>query len=121
LILANRSKTDKGRDFEQHAANYLIGKGYEIIQTNWRGGRQEIDIVARKNGTVIFVEVKASLTDDFGHPVERVDRKKRDNLIKAALQYIETNSLGDAGFRFDVITFHRGKLEHFPDAFQVDA
>jgi len=116
-----RKSVHKGHDFEQHAAKYLISKGYEIVQTNYRAGRQEIDIIARTNGTIVFVEVKASLTDKYGHPAEWVDKRKRDNLVKAAQKYIVDNQDRNNGYRFDLITFYRGKLEHYPDAFQADS
>ena len=99
----------------------MIGKGYEIIHTNYRAGRQEIDIIARIDDIVVFVEVKASLTEKFGHPAEWVDKRKRGNLVKAEQQFIIDHNESCEGYRFDIITFFRGKLEHYPDAFQADS
>jgi len=112
----NRRKL--GAQYESAAADYLISQGYTILDRNWQAGHKEIDLIARKDNLVVFVEVKASRTGSFGHPIERVDRTKQQNLLAAAQQYIQDPKLAGCDFRLDVITFFEGKLEHFPDAFQ---
>ncbi|MBR7052890.1 MAG: YraN family protein, partial [Bacteroidaceae bacterium] len=47
-----------GNSGEDLAADYLVAKGYFIVERNWRSGHKEIDIVARREGVVVFVEVK---------------------------------------------------------------
>lgn len=95
-----------------------MGKGCRILERNWRASHKEIDLIALKDNTVIFVEVKGSRSEEFGHPSEKVDRKKRDNLIAAAEQFIIEKDLHGYDFRFDLITFQHNKLEHYPDAFR---
>ncbi len=109
----------KGRQFEKLAAKFLTENGYEIIEKNWRAGRREIDLIAVKDKTVVFVEVKGASSQKFGHPSERVDQKKQDNLIKAAEQYIIAKDLNGYDYRFDLITFLNGRIEHYRNAFQI--
>jgi len=110
----------KGRGYEQQAEAYLISQGYTIIERNWQASHKEIDLIARIDETVVFVEVKGSSTGQFGHPAERVDRKKRENLLAAAEKYIAGNDLKGCDFRMDLITIYEGRLEHYPDAFQYE-
>jgi putative endonuclease len=122
-LAANRNKTRKetGRKYEQEAARFLVKGGYSIIASNWTVGHKEIDLIARKDDTVVFVEVKGSLNKSYGHPAMRVDRRKRHNLLQAAHQFIMSENLQGCDFRFDLITFYNGKLEHYRDAFQEEA
>jgi putative endonuclease len=117
---SNQKRREKGREYEKLAERYLVGQGYKILERNWMAGHKEIDLIARKDNTVVFVEVKSSRSMKFGHPSERVDERKQRNLINAAEQYIISKDLEDCDFRFDLITFLEGKLEHYPDAFQVE-
>ncbi len=114
------SRTERGRRFEQLAAQFYIDDGFEVLERNWRAGHKEIDLIVRKGDTVVFVEVKASFSKKFGHPVERVDKRKVQNLVVCAQQYINTNELAGVDFRFDVVTFDNGKMEHYPDAFGAE-
>ena len=111
---------EKGRRYEKLASEYLLGKGYTVIEKNWRAGHKEIDLIVRKENTIVFVEVKGSLTGEFGHPSEKVDKTKIKNLTDAAEQYIIANNLKDCDFRFDLITFLDGRLEYYPDAFRAE-
>lgn len=107
-----------GSRFESLAADYFAREGYTILERNWQTGHKEIDLIVKKDALVVFVEVKAAKSDSFGHPVERVNRTKRARLLQAARQYSQDPRLGGCDFRFDVITFLDGQLEHFPDAFR---
>ncbi len=117
----NRSSRARGDRFERRAEEFLLKQGYEILARNWQAGHKEIDLVARKEMTLAFVEVKGSRGDKFGHPAYRVDRKKRENLALAAERFITEMNLRGYEFRFDVITIYEGILEHFPGAFQVES
>jgi putative endonuclease len=118
-ISPQKSKTAKGKNYENLAAEYLIENGYRILERNWRTGHLEIDVIAAKDKTIIFVEVKSSQSDKFGHPSERINPKKKNNLYRAAQNYIIDKNLDGYDFRFDAITFWKGKLEYYPDAFQL--
>ncbi len=77
-----------GNQGEALAAIYLTQNGYSILHQNWRHSRWEVDIIAEKEGILHFVEVKTRRTQKFGHPEENVDRKKIQNLINAAEEYL---------------------------------
>jgi len=113
-----KKSVERGRQYEKQAEKFLIENGYSIIEKNWQAGHKEIDIIARKKNTIVFVEVKGSTTMKYGHPSEKVDRRKQDFLISAAEQFILAKDLKNCDFRFDLITFLNGKIEHYQDAFQ---
>lgn len=118
-------KTDKRHDFGRHcefmARTYLEQQGYLILETNWRSGHKEIDIIAKEKETLVIVEVKARKNEDFINTESAVDEKKMRNLIRAAHNYILIKNL-DCETRFDIITLvldEKGeyKLNHIKDAF----
>jgi putative endonuclease len=77
-----------GNTGEALAAVYLFGKGYNILHQNWRHSHWEVDIIAVKEAILHFVEVKTRQTKKFGHPEESVGKKKIQNLINAAEEYL---------------------------------
>lgn len=118
-------KTDKRHDFGRHcefmARTYLEQQGYLILETNWRSGHKEIDIIAKEKDTLVIIEVKARKNEDFINTESAVDEKKMRNLIRAAHNYILIKNL-DCETRFDIITLvldEKGeyKLNHIKDAF----
>ncbi len=109
-----------GRDYEQRAIAFLQQHGFEILERNWQSGHKEIDIIARNDDLIVFVEVKASRSLSFGHPSERVNKQKVGHLVKAAQRYIMDHNITDCDLRFDVITFAAGQMEHYPNAFSAD-
>ncbi len=105
---------------EQMAADYLMGKGYDILERNYYYDKAEIDIIAqREPETLVIVEVKTRNSDFFGDPQEFVKRSKIRLLVKAADEYVLSNDL-DVEVRFDVIAIllnkHQERIEHFEDA-----
>lgn len=109
-----------GRTFEKMAAAFYEENGYTILDRNWQAGRKEIDLIVAKENLVVFVEVKSSSTKKYGHPAERVDKKKIANLTDAARQYIIEKGIKSVDLRFDLVTFIDGQLEHFPGAFEAN-
>jgi len=109
-----------GHEYERLAAEFYKNNDFVILDTNWQASHREIDLIVHKNNLVVFVEVKSSSNMKFGHPAERVDRRKQDNLIKAAQKYLQENNIKDFDLRFDVVTFVNGQLEHYPNAFGVE-
>lgn len=95
-------KNKTGQIGENVAANYLVKRGYSIIQRNYRTGHKEIDIIARHNSLLVFVEVKTRTLKSLGDGSEAMNNKKNHNLARAAelfLNYFEWS--GD--IRFDLI------------------
>ncbi len=109
-----------GKTGEELAVKFLVKKGYDILHRNWRFGKLEIDIVARKGNTLCIVEVKARTGDFFGEPEEGVTKAKEKFLATAADHYIQSKDL-DVEVRFDIISivFFKGRheLKMIEDAF----
>ena len=109
-----------GKIGEELAAQFLIEKGYEILERNWRNIHKEIDIIAKEGEDLVIVEVKARQTDEYGEPDIAVTKRKQRMLIAAANAYILKNNL-DVSTRFDIISivFKNGEpvIEHIEDAF----
>lgn len=101
------------------AGAFYEQNGYTIRDRNWQAGRKEIDLIVAKENLVVFVEVKSSSTKKYGHPAERVDKKKIANLTEAARFYLVEKEIKEVDLRFDVVTFVDGQLEHFPGAFEA--
>lgn len=78
----------RGREGEDLACSYLEKKGFEVQLRNWRCSHYEIDIIATRDGTVHFVEVKTRHSLDYGFPEESVSRKKFNNMTKAASLFL---------------------------------
>lgn len=100
-----------GYQGETLAAHFLQNKGYEILRNNFtvRGG--EIDLVARNNNVLIFVEVKTRTGESFGHGDESMDRFKRMRMRRAIARYLnETEKNGEGDYRVDLI-----EIELAPD------
>ncbi len=108
-----------GTKGEQMAAEHLLSQGYELLARNWRWGKAEMDIVARIEQTVAFVEVKTRSSVRYGFPDESVGPKKERLMIEAAGQFLYLMDW-QGEFRFDVIAIVLGpepRLVHYPDAF----
>jgi len=112
---------DTGRNAEKQAVEYLKGTGHEILETNFRYKRNEIDIIAQKEGLLVFIEVKARGDVSYGFPEDSVDDQKIERIHEAAEEYIETREW-KGGIRFDIISIIATStgddaLSHFEDAF----
>jgi putative endonuclease len=111
---------DLGKQGEQSAVNYLIRKGYKIIEQNWRFGKNEIDIIARDGKCIVVVEVKTRNSNYFAEPETNVTHEKQRILVRAANAYVRNKHLNDE-VRFDVIAILAGQdevqINHIVDAF----
>ncbi|MBK6949690.1 MAG: YraN family protein [Haliscomenobacter sp.] len=114
------SKHELGKRGEDIAAQYLLDKGYRILERNWRYKRAEVDLIAQEAEVLVFVEVKTRASERFGAPENFVGRRKQAFLASAASFFCDQNA--HAGeVRFDVISIlFSGKdfhTAHLPDAF----
>ena len=117
------SKTATGNYGEAVAQGFLTRRGYAILETNYKRGGGEIDIIARLGTYVVFVEVKYRRGLKAGMPCEAVTPAKQRRIIHTALYYISENNLADTDFRFDVMeVFGREWLDvnHIENAFQLN-
>lgn len=114
------NNTEKGSIGETLAANYLVRKGYQILASNWRYYHLEIDIIARKDNLMVFVEVKLRFDKGAQTARDSVNRTKEQRLINAAEAWIMTNNF-DGESRFDLVAVtQHGKsysIEHIENAF----
>lgn len=104
-MAVNRRK--RGELGERIASAFLEIKGYEILQSNVRYARREIDIVARDGGSLVAVEVKLRRGKRFGAAAEAVDRKKLGR-VRTALQGILNSSQTNLIPRIDVVAIDIG-------------
>ena len=93
---------ETGKQGETEAARYLQDKGYEIMARNFRYQHAEIDLVAKKEKLMVFVEVKTRTNLSFGNPEEFVSYTKAKLVMKAAEHYIFTHSW-QFDVRFDIL------------------
>lgn len=109
-----------GKLGEELAVEFLKKEGYEILETNWRFDKAEIDIIAIKANVLAIVEVKTRSSLDFGLPQDFVKPKKIQLLVKAANEYVTQNDL-DVEIRFDIIAIEKENkkfhIEHIKEAF----
>lgn len=107
---------------EDSASRYLIENGYEIIERNYRFKKTgEIDIIARKNNLVVFVEVKSRHFHYYGGPLYSINEKKKKTLRFIAAQFLISHphlNSKDTTFRFDMISILNGKIELIEDIFR---
>ncbi len=85
------STTEIGNQAEQAAAEYLVRSGYDIVERNFRRKNCEIDIVARRQETIYFVEVKYRSTDLFGGGFDYIGGQKLRHMARAAETWTMTN------------------------------
>ncbi len=109
---------------EELATDYLIAKGYAIVERNYRCKGGEVDIVAKEGRTLVFVEVKTRRSLSFGVPQLAVTPFKQRQIMKAALTWLAKHRLHDAAARFDVvaITLRNNSdpaVEHICNAFDL--
>lgn len=109
---------------EEVAVRYLLSKGFQILERNYRGEYGgEIDIIAKEGNQVVFVEVKSGRTGAYGPPEERITRRKQRQLYKIAGQYIQEHPELKTDFRFDAVivdgTRNRFEIRHYRNAFYL--
>lgn len=115
--MAEHNKT--GDAGEKLAARYLTDKGYVVIAKNYRYKKGEIDIIALKDGLMVFAEVKTRRGTAYGEPEDFVGIKKAGLILRAAENYIFAHNW-QKDIRFDVISIywkHPPEIFHFEDAF----
>ena len=118
------NKKELGEKGEKLAVDYLIEKGYEIIERNYRYGHGEIDIIARdpEDGYTAFVEVKTRQNLDFGEPEYAITKSKQRQIKKIAELYLYDKEIEELDCRFDVVAIVLGdknnpSIKHYINAF----
>ena len=112
-----RNKRKIGFEYEKIAGDYLKKQGYEIIEYNFYSRHGEIDIIAKHEGYLVFVEVKYRKDDSAGSPLEAVSLAKQKAICKCAMYYMTKKHMQDAAVRFDVVGIQGNKVNLVQNAF----
>ena len=108
-----------GKLGEEIAEKYLTQNNYKIIEKNFSCSFGEIDIIAKINEELVFIEVKSRSNVNFGYPSEAVDYMKIRKIVNTAKYYMLKNNINNAPIRFDVIEIYLKykKINHIVNAF----
>jgi putative endonuclease len=100
-----KNNRETGAIGEKLAQDFLQKNGYEIIETNKHFSKFcEIDIIAKQNDTLVFVEVKTRSTDFCGSPLEAITKKKYENIKIGVFNYLKETEIKHKNFRIDAIS-----------------
>ena len=113
-----QNKRNIGNEYERIAGKYLEKHGYQIIEYNFYSRHGEIDIIAKHEGYLVFVEVKYREDNKSGHPLEAVSLVKQKTICKCVLYYMKKNGIQDVPVRFDVVGILGNKVTLVQNAFE---
>lgn len=112
------NKRHLGNEGETRAVEHLQRAEYRILERNYRCRIGEIDIVAQKDGYLVFVEVKYRLDENKGSPGEAIDFRKQKVISKVAKHYLMTHGYTmEMSCRFDVVLILSEKISIIENAF----
>lgn len=122
--MTDNTNISLGKQGERLACEYLQNLGYKIIWNNYKTKIGEVDIVARDEGCLVFVEVKTRTNDLQGHPLEAVDRRKQAKLRQVAHFIMLKEGYSYENCRFDVVAvsldcFDDWSIELVKDAIEI--
>lgn len=106
------------------AARFMERAGWSIVDRNFRMGRKEIDLIARRGEIVAFVEVKTRSGLGYGHPLEAITWKKRREIQQVAAAWIDRKGGPGDVYRFDAVAVQvraggEPLIEHVEDAWRM--
>lgn len=118
-IFSKKFNKLKGSVGEDIALNYIKKHlKYKILETNYTCDIGEIDIIAKDNKIVVFIEVKYRASDIYGLPREAVNAAKQRKIKQTAISYLKYNNLYESvDVRFDVVDILNDKVTYIEDAF----
>jgi putative endonuclease len=104
---------------EDIARNYLVENEFIILEQNYRNKIGEIDLIAKKEDEIIFIEVKSRKNLNYGYPSEAVNMKKQLKILNTSKIYILANRLNNSRLRYDVIEVYLrdNNINHIENAF----
>ena len=118
MIYLKSNTRNTGTSYERKAAEYLEQQGLVILKHNYRCRQGEIDLIAEKDGYLVFVEVKYRRTGQKGDPAEAVDYRKQKKISKVAEYYCWKKRKLNQPCRFDVICVLGQEIRHIEHAFE---
>ena len=112
-----------GMSGEDLACAELQRRGYAIVERRYRTRFGEIDIIAKDGLTIVFIEVKARMTQDFGGAAAAMTAWKQRRIARMAVDYLARQNLHDCPCRFDVVAIDFNESEPriivYPNAFNA--
>lgn len=116
-----RQKQILGKYGEDLAAQYLVDRGYEILDRNWRCPIGEIDLIAKDKSRFVFIEVKTRNGTGFGHPFEAITPLKMSRMRRLVAHWCIQHEKAGVQVRLDAIAvlIKSGKvaIEHLKQVF----
>jgi putative endonuclease len=115
----NQSRRARGAYGERRAAEWYVANGYEVLDRNWRDGRSgELDLVVRRDTCVVFSEVKARASADYGLPAEAVTPVKQARIRRLGAAWLRAHEeVSPKSIRFDVVAVLGTQLLVYEAAF----
>lgn len=104
---------NKGRQGEKVALEYLLKKGYELVEKNYENKLGEIDLVMTDKDWLVFVEVKYKTDDYLGLPEEMINENKLYRIRKIAESYVFLNRPKQDKFRIDAVCILGNEIKHY--------
>jgi putative endonuclease len=119
-----RQRQELGETGENLAAAALSDRGYAILERRYRTRHGEIDIIAEHEGTLVFVEVRARATAEFGRAAETVTDAKKRKVTAMAVDYLARHRITNRPCRFDVVAIDQAssnvpEITVYPNAFDA--
>ena len=114
-----------GKRGEIFAWNFLIQKGYKILEKNYRCKLGEVDVIAKKQGRLIFIEVKTRKSNHCGSPEEAVHAWKQKKIAQVAAWYLKSKKIYDPPIAFEVVAIdwidgEEPRVRLIQEAFDID-
>lgn len=122
---------EKGQVFERIAENYLIEKGFQVLDRNWHAGiKGELDLICQKDNLIVFVEIKGRNSGKYAleDGLNSINKTKAKKLLYSIQAYLNQKSLSEAQIRFDIIVIcssgkqveGNNKIEHYENISLAD-
>jgi putative endonuclease len=115
-----------GNKGEELARRYLLKKGMQLLATNYRYSKGEIDLVLKDGDCIVFAEVKTRSSENWERPAAAVDFKKQAHIIHGAFKYLQSIGNPRIPIRFDIVEVilnnsqgNRFEIRHIENAFQM--
>jgi putative endonuclease len=118
-------RQEHGRQAEALACEFLLSRGLELVERNYRRRLGELDLVLRDAGTLVIVEVRTRTRTDYGGAAASIDGWKRRRIVRAAQQLLQKRrELANLPSRFDVVIVHelasgKPRIEWIRHAFEA--
>jgi len=119
-----KDRRELGRMGEELALKEIKSRGYKCITRNYRCALGEVDLIAKHEDTLVFIEIKTRRGRTLGYAKEAINRRKKRQLSKVALQYLKAKNCNDVKSRFDVVAISLGaggkQIEVIQNAFDLE-